>query len=301
MEPVLCVIVTLSVPFVEETEIQTVGELLDLIDSFLKDALEKETLIRGGIQIIDCSVPTVVEHVALLMKDHGRASSTPPKANPQVTEHPLCDDQLIARSLAPPNHLALEVAGSAAPKVAVLATALMSVAQSFQANTTLSSLADVRLLTASMPPLKVTTASNLFLAMLGERGGRFSSFLRKNPKLTVLLYLLWLVGVSLGLLSLFKRLPASISALGALLMLPFLLPGVGSLISDLAWLLLFTFDTWYVLINILGATIPLCIMLNDLRALFIGAFALCAMFSLFADAMPLVLDDLALSSASARG
>jgi hypothetical protein len=229
-----------------------------------RNAQQKEKHIRRTIPANECGVATVAEHLAALLKLDKDISFTGAETIPSE------------------NHLVIEIASEAAPaavhvkqhrnSVQLMASALLSMAQLVRHKTGLNSgvhLVDVRLLTSDMAPLKVTTTHNLFVAFLGERGLRVSAFSREHWKLGILFYVCWLLGFVLGVLSLFHVLPVWISVLSALLMLPFISLNVGYLITDIAVLLLYVFDSWYICANVLVALIAMCVMVNDVRAVFL--------------------------------
>jgi hypothetical protein len=172
--------------------------------------------------------------------------------------------------------------------ISLMTDALIGAAKSLRESTGSSSL-DVRLFNPTMGPLEVSTIKNLGARMLGEaRALAVGDFVRRHPGLGWFVHVLALGGEAVGSLSLIRLLPDWASVIAAALILPTILINCYFfLIEDVVVMLLKIFDTWYMFANLLGAIVPLCVMLNDLRMVFLVAGVLPSMvWSLFADAMP---------------
>jgi hypothetical protein len=102
--------------------------------------------------------------------------------------------------------------------IILMANALIGAAKSLRYKPKGSAVRDVRLFSSVMEPLEVTTKKNLGVRVVGQDHGlAFGDFVYRHPRLQSVVFLMWVGGSVLGLLSSTRLLPAWASVLATAL------------------------------------------------------------------------------------
>ena len=150
---------------------------------------------------------------------------------------------------------------------------------------------DDRLLMSKMEPIKVETKNNIAAAVLGKDNGEatldFFLYSKNTNNASRILFYCFCLGHILGTSSLFKIISPEIGAIGSLFTFPNVFVNVClPLITDILKLLFQKFDSWYMIYNVLGATIGLCLLLQDLRMIYVIVIGFIGNAIIFMDALP---------------
>ena len=151
---------------------------------------------------------------------------------------------------------------------------------------------DTRMVVAQMEPFKVESKKNIACAVLGNKKGEsIVNFFIYNKKTRIISHILagiYIIGHIVGILSLFRIISPDIGAVGAFTTIPSVITSAVLLfITDILIMLLLRFETWYMIYNLLGACVALCLLLRDIRMIYIIiGLGISAPTSAFFDSLP---------------
>ena len=151
---------------------------------------------------------------------------------------------------------------------------------------------EVRVIRAVYVPREINTRRNVISAILGSRRGEaVLDFLYYKSKVggafSKSLVLVWCIGNVMGILGLLKIVPSWVAALGGILTVPGVVVNAYFLmLTEIVAMLLQTFDVWYMMYNWIGFIICLCLLMPDLRVVYLLLTTISGIGAIFADALP---------------